>query len=219
MRDEPQAVRELIERLVRESNLPDARAREELRRELASHFQECGDSEGALREAVGRFGNPNAVIRGFRAAYRRGRPVLYAAKVAAAIVAASLVALALELIANLRLGGGGGPVHIGGGYPISAVFAVTIVVVLVAAWELDIEPLCARLERRPVRLVATFGALFVGLYFGHPLVHGPMALHAPMDLGLILVAATTALAVWACTVAIAARLDLVFVRLFGPPSE
>jgi hypothetical protein len=216
MRDEPRAVRELIERLVRESNLPDARAREELRRELVSHFEECGGSEDALREALARFGSPDVVARGFRAAYRRGRAALYVAKVMASVVAASAIALALELIANLRVGGGGA-VHVGRGYLVSAIFALTIVVVLVAAWELDIEPLCARLERKPLRLAATYGALFAGLFVGHPLVHGPMALHAPMHVGLILVASTTALAVWAATVAIAARLDLLFLRLLRPP--
>lgn len=217
MRDDPRAVRELIARLVRESDLPDARAREELRRELESHFEACGDSEDAIRDALARFGSPDVVARGFRAAYRRGRSALYLAKVTASVVAASVFALALELIANVRLGGG--TVRVGGGYFISAIFAVTIVVVLVAAWELDIEPLCARLERRPLRLVATFAALFVGLSVGHPLVHQPMALHAPMGFGLILVASTTALAVWASTVAIAARLDVVFLRLLRPPGE
>jgi hypothetical protein len=217
MRDEPTAVRELVARLVRESNLPDARAREELRRELESHFAECGGSEEAVREALARFGDPDIVTRGFRAAYRRGRAALYVAKVMTSVVAASVIALALELIANVRLSGGA--VHVGRGYVVSAIFAVTIVVILVAAWELDIEPLCARLERKPLRLVVTFGALFVGLAIGHPLVHAPMALHAPMHVGLILVASTTALAVWASTVAIAARLDLVFLRLFRQADE
>jgi hypothetical protein len=215
MPDERQAVRALIERLVRESNLPDGRASEELRREFESHFEESGYSEDALREALARFGRPDVVTRGFRAAYRRGRTGLYAAKVVTAVVAASIVALALELIVNLRLDGG--PLRIGGGFLISACFAVTIVVVLVGAWELDIEPLCARLERRPRRLVATFGVLFAAIYFGHPFVHEPMGLRVPIDLRLVLIGSATAVVVWACTIAIAARLDLAFVRFFRPP--
>jgi len=214
-----QAVRALIERLVQASDLPDERAREELRRELESHFEESGDTEETLRHALARFGNPDVVTRGFRAAYRRGRPALYVVKVLGSIIVAGLVALALELIANVRLDGSAASVRIGGGYPISACFAVAIVVILVAAWELDIEPLCARLERRPLRLLATFGAVFAGIYLGHPVVHGPMGIHAPMDVGLILVASATGVIVWTCTIAIAARLDFVFLRLLRPPHE
>ena len=46
--DERRAPSELIERLVRDSNLPSRRAREELRRELESHFAEAGDSPEAI---------------------------------------------------------------------------------------------------------------------------------------------------------------------------
>ena len=219
MPDAREAVRELIERLVRESNLPDVHARDELRRELESHFEEHGDSEHALRDALSRFGGPEAVTRGLRAAYRRGRGALYAAKVLASIVVAGVVALALELIVNVRLTGGAGGVRLGDGYVVSAGFAVTIVLLLVAAWELDVEPLCARLERRPLRLLATLGALFAAIYLGHPLVHGPLAIDAPLDVALILVGSTTGLAVWACTIAIVARLDLAFARLFRPRGE
>jgi hypothetical protein len=219
MRDQREAVRELIERLVRDSDLSDARAREELRRELESHFADCGDSESALRDALARFGSPDAVARGFRAAYRRGRGALYAAKILASVVVASVVGLALELIANLRVAGDAGVVRLGGGYLVSACFAVTIVLVLVAAWEFDVEPLCARLERRPLRLVATVGALFAAIYLGHPLVHGPLAIHAPFDVALILAASATGVAVWVSTIAILARLDVAFLRLLRPPGE
>jgi len=209
--DERRAVEELIERLVREASLPDARARDELRRELAGHFEEAGDSPDAIRDALARFGRADVVSRGFRAAYRRGRAALYAAKVLASVATASAAGLVVELIANLRIRPGAGTLAIGDGYVVSACFAVAIVIILVAAWELDIEPLCARLERRPLRLVAAFGALFATIYFGHPTVHGPIS--APVT--LMLAGAAAGVAVWASTVAIVARLDLAFLRLLG----
>ena len=215
MPDERTTARELVDRLVRESNLPDDASREELRRELASHFEESADSPAAMREAITRFGSIADVSRGFRAAYRRGRGLLYAAKVLTSIVAAGAAALALELLPNVRVGVHGTSVGIGHGYLVSACFAGAIVLVLVAAWELDIELLCARLERRPIRLLGAFGALLATIYFGHPLVHGPIA--APLK--LVISAAAVGVAVWACTVVIVARIDLAYVRLFQPRSS
>jgi len=214
MRDPRSQIEELVERLVRASDVADPRAREELRRELASHFDESGDSPEALRDALARFGSAEVVGRGFRAAYRRGRGALYAAKVLASVVAATSVAVVLELVANLRVSHDGrAGLGIGHGFPISVGFALAIVILVVAAWELDIEPLCARLERRPMRLLGAFAAVFATIYFGHPLVHGPI--DAP--LGLVIAASATGVAVWACTIAIVARLDLAFLRLLAPP--
>jgi hypothetical protein len=218
MRDERRAVEELIERLVREADISDRRARDELRRELASHFDEAGNSPEAMRAALERFGSADVVARGFRGAYRRGRSALYAAKVATSIVAAGVAGLTFELIANLRIYQGAG-VRLGGGFLVSACFALAIVVVLIAAWELDIEPLCARLERRPLRLAGTFGALLGAIYVGHPAVHEPMGIHDPMHVGLMVVGSGVGVAVWACTVAIAAKLDLAFAALLGPPKK
>jgi len=214
--DERRAVEELIERLLRDSDLADPRDREEVRRELASHFEESGASPAAVRDAIARFGSAEVVGRGFRAAYKRGRAKLYAAKVATSVIAASVVALALELVANLRIRNDGVPaLAVGHGYVVSACFALAIVLILVAAWELDIEPLCARLERRPLHLLGAFAALFATIYFGHPLVHGPI--DAPV--ALIVGGATAGVAVWASTVAIVARLDLAFVRLLEPRNK
>ncbi|MGH7577737.1 MAG: ADOP family duplicated permease [Longimicrobiales bacterium] len=61
----------LVNRLVREANLPSARERDELRRELLSHFDAVGSSPEALRAAIERFGDTQAVTDGFRRAYRR----------------------------------------------------------------------------------------------------------------------------------------------------
>jgi predicted permease len=69
---ERKTVAELIERLVNEANLPNERARDELRRELESHFEESGGSPGAIRAALMRFGSNDAVSEAFRHAYPAG---------------------------------------------------------------------------------------------------------------------------------------------------
>lgn len=55
--DERKSVAAVIERLVKEANVPDERARDELRRELESHFEESGSSPDAVRAALSRFGS------------------------------------------------------------------------------------------------------------------------------------------------------------------
>jgi predicted permease len=67
--DERRTVDALIERIVSETNLPNDRARAELRRELQSHFEESGSSPDAIRATLARFGSTDAVSEAFRHAY------------------------------------------------------------------------------------------------------------------------------------------------------
>jgi len=207
--DERQAVAALIDRLVREARITSRRAREELRRELESHFEDAGRSPEALRAALARFGSEDAVREGFRRAYRRGRIALYVAKVAAAVTASTAVALALQIVVNLRTGGGPDPLRLAPGYAIGARTSIAMVLLIVAAWELGIEPLCARLERRPVRLLTILAAFFAAICITHLVTdHAIAPAHA-------LVASGVLIAVWACTIAILVRLDGAFLKLLG----
>lgn len=70
--DERKSVAALIERLVNGANLPSERARDELRLELESHFEESGSSPDAIRAALTRFGSADDVSEGFRHAYPAG---------------------------------------------------------------------------------------------------------------------------------------------------
>lgn len=70
--DERKAVATLIERLVNDANVPNERARDDLRRELESHFEESGTSPEAIRAALSRFGTSEAISEGFRQAYPVG---------------------------------------------------------------------------------------------------------------------------------------------------
>jgi hypothetical protein len=98
----------LIERIVREAHIVSAGERDALRRELADHFEDAaraGDVHDVER-AVARFGSAAEVADGLRRAHRPGRRMLYAAKVSVSVVAATLVALALQLPHHLERSGG-----------------------------------------------------------------------------------------------------------------
>jgi hypothetical protein len=87
-----------------------------------------------------------------------------------------------------------------------------IIIVLIAAWEFDIESLCARLERHPVRMLA----LLVGLAGAMILFHAAESTVLPRP-GLALAASAVDVIVWTCTIAILARTDRVFARVFTAP--
>jgi len=207
--DERRAPSELIERLVRDSNLPSRRAREELRRELESHFAEAGDSPEAIGAALARFGSADAVADGFRRAYRRGRVALYVAKVLASIVASTVVALALQLLVTVAAGHGRHALHLAPAHLRISALSLAVVLVAVAAWELGIEPLCGRLERHPPLLLATLTALCPAAYVAH------LALNAGSDVGGAFVGAAVTVAIWISTIAILSRLETAYVRFFG----
>src|SRR5215207_356954 len=207
--DERQVVAALIDRLVRESRIGSRRAREELRRELESHFDEAGNSPEALRAAMERFGSADAVSDGFHRAYRRGRVALYVAKVVASVAASTAVALALQAAVNLRIDLGADALRLAPGYGLGARTSMAIVLLIVAAWELGIEPLCARLERRPVRLLTTLVAFFAAICVT------PLATDSAIAPAHALVASGVLIAVWTCTIAILSRLDMAFMNSLG----
>jgi hypothetical protein len=89
-----------------------------------------------------------------------------------------------------------------------------VIVVLVAAWELDIESMCARLERHPLRLTAAVvGFLLTIIGF-----HSAEAAVLPSP-GIALMASIAEVGVWISTIAILARTDRVFARVFVSPRE
>jgi hypothetical protein len=203
-------VEALIERVVRGAKVGDHRARAELRRELESHFEEAGSSPEALRAALERFGDADAVGDGFRRAYRPGRVAAYVTKIAASVLASAAVAFLIQALVNLRVDPAADALRLSPGYAIGSRTSLALVLLVVAAWELDIAPLCVRLERRPVRLLAMLGAFFAAI----SLVHG--TLHpAAIDPALALLAGGVQLAVWTCTIAIVARLDVAFLGFLG----
>ncbi len=201
-------ITELIDRIVRDAKIEDIREREGLRRELESHFADAADSPSAVAAAVERFGDPRVVSERLEQAHRRSRFVRHAARVATAIVASAVIALVVQIIANMPLDWSATAAGFGHSFFRSISFSLMIVVVLVAAWELDIESLCARLERQPLRLTLTLVALATTMLLFHAFEATPLLpAKAFVESGLDMI-------VWACTIAILARLDRAFAGVF-----
>jgi len=200
-----QGINDLVERIVRDSRIPDAGARDDLRRELIAHFEEAGHSA----DAIERFGSTNEIVAEFRRAYGPRRVLLYAAKVLASVVVSIVVALGVQAVVNLRFEPVSGDLRLSSWYGFAVLVSILIVVVAVAAWELGIEPLCARLERRPARLLTVYAVFTSGAYVTHLIID---KLIAPEH---ALMGSAATIAVWVATVAILSRFELAYIRRFG----
>lgn len=219
------AVAVFIETLVRDARLPDARARDDLRRELAAHFEDAAADSRAAGSVVARFGAPREVAAGLRRAHRPWGAALRAAKVLGAVAVSLAVALPLQAAAHLRVasagvrgvGGHASGLVVPGGFGLgvtpwfgfAARMAVGVVLLAVAAWELDVEPAAHRLDREPARLAAAVLALFAA----------STAAHAwrglPVDPVEQFAGATAMVGAWTAALAVAARADRALVRVFG----
>ncbi|MGH7713856.1 MAG: hypothetical protein ACREOG_21425, partial [Gemmatimonadaceae bacterium] len=162
-----------------------------------------------VRAALERFGSANEIVAEFRRAYGRGRFALYAAKVLASIAASAVVALGVQALVNLRLEPVAGGLRLGPWYSTAALISIILVVVAVAAWELGIEPLCARLERRPARLLGVFIAFSSAAYVTH------LILDKFVEPEHAVLGSAATIAVWVSTIAILARFELAFIRRLG----
>jgi len=208
VREQP-AVAALVEQIIREARPASAAAREDLRRELLTHFAEVGDSPEALRAALARFGNASNVAKGLRRAYGPGRLFLYGARIAGSILVSIIVALGIQAAVNLRVEPGTGAVLLGPWFGTSALISIGLVVAAAAAWELSIEPLCTRLERRPLRLLIIFGAFATAAYLTH------LIIDRIVEPAHALLGSAATIAVWVLTIAVLARVELAFIRRFG----
>lgn len=205
----------LIEQIVREAHLPNARAQTDLRRELAAHF---ADAEAA-GDAVARFGAPEAVAVGLRHAYRPWRSALYAAKLVAVVFVSTVIALPLQAAAHLQLTRDAphvgepsvGALRVGltPWYGLAAHVSLAVILLAVVAWEFDIEPACRRLERHPARFVT----VVLGLFAASLVAHAWWGLQvAP---GEALVGAGATVIVWTVSLAVIAHSDRLLLRLLG----
>ena len=206
-------VDELIERVVNDARLATDRERADLRRELESHFAEAESVALTPETAIGRFGDLDDISRELDLAHRLPRVLSHTLRLATALAASLLIAVALQLGANLHISPGWGAVRLGPAFLFSVAFSALIIVGLVAAWELDIEALCAPLEKAPVRLLLTLAGLAATMVLFH-------ALHASILSPITaIVASAVDVAVWACTITILARTDRLFARVFRQRSR
>lgn len=204
-------LRAFIDCVVRESRVTDAREREALRREIESHFADVSDSPEALRAAMARFGSAAEVGGALDRAHRGSQLVRQLRRLALVLGSSGAIALILQLATNLRRDVRSDAIVLGPAFARSIAFSALLIVLLVAAWELDIEPFCARLERRPLRLIATVGALALLMLVFHA------ATNTFLSPQLAVSASAVDVAIWTCTIAILARADRRLARVFAKP--
>jgi hypothetical protein len=132
MRDDIDA---FIERIVEAAQIPSRGRRDELRRELRSHFEESGPTSEALDAAVARFGNTLHIGDSFRRIYKRDYILFYVAKIGGCIAAATMAAILIEAIASLRLAGDVDTWYLSPRFAHAAAFGVVLTFAIVAAAE------------------------------------------------------------------------------------
>jgi hypothetical protein len=135
----PEDIDAFIEPIVEAAQIPSRRRRDELRRELRSHFEDSGLTSDALHDAVARFGNTARIGDSLRKVYRRDYLRFYVVKVGACTVAATMAAILIEAIVSLRLESDAAW-HLSPGFPHAARFGVVLTLALVAAAEATRAP-------------------------------------------------------------------------------
>jgi hypothetical protein len=192
-----------IDRIVGEARIPFAHRREELRRELAAHFEDAA----ADGDALCRFGDPEPLVRSWGLLYRRERVLLYLLKVTLSTVASLGTAMAIAVVSALR----------SGGFSYRAVPAAIFVLLLVLVREATRPFSASQMMSRLRTYATTIGAAQLLQMFA-ALVVMEYALHAARGLafgpGRVMVAASVLATVWAATVTIGSRIDRLFVDRF-----
>jgi hypothetical protein len=129
-----------IERIVAGARIPSPSGRNELRRELRTHFEEAGASPEDQGHVFRRFGGEALVAESFRRVYRFDYAVWYLAKIAASIVASVAAALVIEVLVNLRIELQAEAWRLAPGFSRAAGVSVAVVLGLVTAWEVCRPP-------------------------------------------------------------------------------
>ena len=139
MRDQ-EAVGALIERIIAQARIPGSAQRDDLRRELWTHFEEASGSVDSIREAVRRFGAETVIGESLRDVYRWDYALWYFAKIAAAIVVSTGAALLIQVLVNLRVELQAEAFRLAPGFSRASGMSVAVVLGLVALWEAARRP-------------------------------------------------------------------------------
>jgi hypothetical protein len=138
--DDADVVARFIENIVAGARIPDRAERDDLRRELWTHFEEAGTSPEAVRDTMRRFGAEALVTESLRQVYRWDYVCAYLVKIAATIVASIAAALVIEVLVNLRVEVEAEVLRLAPGFSHAAVLAIAVVLALVTAWEVGRTP-------------------------------------------------------------------------------
>jgi hypothetical protein len=151
-------IRSLIDRIVSGARVPRRLAREELRRELQTHFEDAASSPQQVAEAIRSFGDEALIAGAFRRVYWTDYLLAYLGKIAVSILAAAAVALVIEVAVNVRLLTPAGTWRLAPGFPHAAVLSMAVVLAVVAVREGARMPLRAL---RAAVAAAAFGMVAV----------------------------------------------------------
>ena len=163
---ERETVVAFIERIVAGAHIPRRAERDDLRRELWTHFDETGSSPEAIRAALRQFGPEGMVTESLRRVYRSDYVFLYLAKIVASVIASIAAALLIELVVNVRMEMDADVWRLAPGFPHAAGLSVAVVIALVTAWEVGRRPF--NRSRAMVAIAAyTAVSLLVQLLFVH----------------------------------------------------
>jgi hypothetical protein len=153
---ERQIVAALIDQIVRDAHIPTRAGREDLRRELATHFEDAVEAPEGVEDALRRFGNPEMLTSHFRDTYQWDYIALYFAKLAASVIASVAVALVVEVLVNLRVEIQAEALRLAPGFSKGASVAVAVVLGLVTLWEIGRRPFNGR---RAAIAIASYGTI------------------------------------------------------------
>jgi len=180
----------LVERIVAAARVPSRAARADLRRELRAHFEDAAAAGATDADAIHGFGAEREIVAALRRVHAAEYRLIYAAKIAAAILVAGAAAFAIEISSSLRLP------------PRGLFFALALVVTIAAAWELARPPLTAvrrALSRTPLLVMFV---TFAGVQYGS---HAAIGVVLPATRTIAAGAVLTAVSI--ATLVILARFD------------
>lgn len=171
--DERQTVAALIDQIVRDAHIPTRAAREDLRRELATHFEDALVSPERFEDVLRRFGTPQVLTDHFRDIYQWDYLALYFAKLAASVIASVAVALAVQVLVNLRLEIQAEALRLAPGFSKGASLSVAVVVGLVTLWEIGRRPFDGRRAGIAIGAYATISIAVQWLFASGLEMFGP----------------------------------------------
>jgi hypothetical protein len=134
MRDQD-PVAALIDRIVAQARIPGRRRRDQLRRELWTHFEEAGTSMDAARAAIDRFGAEAAIGESLRRVYRRDYACWCLARIAASMLVSVAVALLIQAVVNVRVEMQADVWRLAPAFRGAAAVTITLVLGAIAVWE------------------------------------------------------------------------------------
>jgi hypothetical protein len=99
-----QNVDALIDRIIAGAHIPSRAERDDLRRELQTHFEEATPSADLVPFAIRRFGPEKLVTESLRRVYRREYLAAHLVRLVASTIASLAAALVILALVNLRIG-------------------------------------------------------------------------------------------------------------------